>query len=121
MADWHPAMLAVPDQWVLKHPASPNPWAVIRLLRFRGPKNEVEDWYRVVTWQETSRGRELICWCRTLAAACEAAWDFNRAASSWQHAQAGSRAHERLGGAPCRPPAHDLLLAYRAAQHQRAS
>lgn len=21
LADWHPAMLAVPDQWVLKHPA----------------------------------------------------------------------------------------------------
>jgi hypothetical protein len=115
MADWHPAMLAVPDQWVLKHPATPRPWAVIRMFTFRGPKNEVDVWYRVVTWEETSQGRELICWCRTLALAAEAAWDYNRAARSWQHAQAGHRMHERQGGPPPKPPAHEMLLAYRAA------
>ncbi|TQL53160.1 hypothetical protein [Subtercola boreus] len=115
MVDWHPARLAQPVEWMLQHPVSPRPFAVIRLIRFPAQKGTVDAWYRVVTWSAGSSDRELVGWCLSLEAACEAAWDYFRAMSSWQHAQAATRMHERPGGAPPKPPAHDLLLAYRAA------
>ncbi|RFA11487.1 hypothetical protein B7R21_12315 [Subtercola boreus] len=115
MVDWHPSRLAQPVEWMLQHPVSPRPFAVIRLIRFPAQKGTVDAWYRVVTWSQKSADRELVGWCLSLEAACEAAWDYFRAMSSWQHAQAATRMHERPGGAPSKPPAHDLLLAYRAA------
>ncbi|RFA20007.1 hypothetical protein B7R25_10570 [Subtercola boreus] len=105
---------------MLQHPVSPRPFAIIRLIRFPAQKGTVAAWYRIVTWAETSADRELVGWCLSHRAASEAAWDFFRAQSSWQHAQAASRMHERPGGVPPRPPAHELLLAYRAALREAA-
>ncbi|WP_146078124.1 hypothetical protein [Subtercola sp. Z020] len=115
MVDWHPSRLAQPVEWMLQHPVSPRPFAVIRLIRFPAQKGTVDSWYRIVTWSEKSADRELIGWCLTPESAAEAAWDYFRAYSSWQHAQAATRMHERPGGPPPKPPAYELLLAYRAA------
>jgi hypothetical protein len=59
---WPPIRIG-PGEWILMRDSRREPAAVVRHLQL-GPRRE---WYfRVVTWAETSEGRELVGYYRTL-------------------------------------------------------
>jgi hypothetical protein len=96
MADWQPAQLARPTEWVMADNARAIPFAVIRRLEFdAGYSHDPEVWWRAVTWAESSEHRELIGYARTFQAAARAAWEHRLARDRDRHAAAAVRAHER--------------------------
>jgi hypothetical protein len=71
---WHPVQIAEPIEWELRNGWPPDPIAIVRRLDFqRG--NQVDSYYRAVTWAPSSDGRELIGYYPTLELACTAAWE----------------------------------------------
>lgn len=59
---WPPIRIG-PGEWILMRDSRREPAAVVRHLQL-GPRRE---WFfRVVTWAETSEGRELVGYYRTL-------------------------------------------------------
>lgn len=111
MSTWSPLRALQPAEWLLVPSRLTGHVAIIRRFRFGGEGGE--EWFRAVTWHETSERRELIGWARTLEVASQAAWDWWCAAEQWRHDRVGKRRH---GTPAVRPSAGELLAAYREQQ-----
>ena len=74
ITNWHPRQIAEAVDWELRNGWPPDPIAVVRRLSFqRG--NQVEVWYRAVTWAANPAERELIGYSPDFDTACAAAWE----------------------------------------------
>jgi hypothetical protein len=105
MAEWQPAQMAQPMEWVLIPYHRAIPIGVIRRLEFDGTTSKDPDvWYRAVTYSDRSEHRELIGYARTFEAACRAAFDYELERQRTRHAIAAVRAHERPRGSDKAPP-----------------
>jgi len=66
--------IADPVEWELRNGWPPDPIGVVRKLSFqRG--NQVDVFYRAVTWAADSGDRALIGYYPSLEVACAAAWE----------------------------------------------
>lgn len=74
ITNWHPSRIAKPVEWHMHNGWPPDPIAVIRKME-RQNGNQVEVFYRAVTWSPSSTERELIGYYRTGDDAAQAAWN----------------------------------------------